>query len=670
MKIKKTVFERSKLFHLMFSLVFLLLLTSPALAANIYVDDDACPWNGSGTSGDPYCSIADAISSASPGDDVLVYPGNYSERIYMKTGVDLRSAQATRPVILPVKKTFVKFYGVDDCTLDGFTIDASSAGMWSNAAIIRVYDGSNNITISNCDIKGSPSYSKTGIRVNGQVSVNIIGNTISNSRYAGITTQYAGTVTNSTIVIQGNTIQGNGTAGIYLRGYNDTANNRITIGGSGINDGNLITGNGTGADDKGSGIRLYHIDQLSIENNTIQGNRRAGILLLDTSSVSPHITNNSIHDNTESGINIGGASTLTIGSGNDIYSNGTAGITFFTFQNSKYTVNPSSLPVLITGNNIYLNGRAGISVLEWVSGVITIDGNNIYQNAKSGIAFFKNCTAIITDNDIHTHPDVAGISTGDWSGIYPPDPDNPPSSVAFDRFRGPVDLTIRRNKIHGNLCGMRLDHASGVITNNLVYNNSRSGIRFSGDTSDPYEPFPFIDVWGITEISNNTVVDNGSYIAGLGQYRGGGIIYDDINTTTDPNTGLARNFYDPPLKNDTQLPRIIKNNIAAYNMKAGIRDAVCAEGPDYKRDYNLYYGNFYGDHPEQPPTYIPFQTGGCFYLGFKGAKTANPHEIFADPLFVDRGAADYRIQTASPAKNSGDDGNDMGAYGGSDPITW
>ncbi len=670
MNTKRTVSKRSIIFSLLLFLVILFNFGAPCHAADLYVDDDACPGNGSGTSGDPYCSIQDAIQDSFSGDTVFVYPGNYQERIYMKTGVDLRNAQATRPVILPVRKTFVKFYGVDDCTLDGFVLDASSAGMWANSAIIKVYDGSNNITISNCEIKGSTSYSKTGIRINGQVDVNIINNTISSTQYAGITTQYAGTITNSTVVIKGNTIEGHGTAGIYIRGAGDTANNRVIIGGSGINDGNLITGNGTGVDDKGSGIRLYHIDKVSIENNTIQNNRRAGILLMDTSSVSPHISGNSIHDNTQSGINIGGASSLTIGSGNNIYSNGTAGITFFTSQNSKYTVWPSSLPVLITGNNIYLNGRAGISVLEQVTGVITIDGNSIYQNTKSGIAFFKNCTAIITDNDIHTHPGVAGISTGDWSGVYPPDPDNPPSNVAFDRFRGPVDLTIRRNKIHGNRCGMRLDHASGVITNNLVYNNSRSGIRFSGDTSDPYDPFPFVDAWGITEISNNTVVDNGSYVIALGQYRGGGIIYDDINTTIDPNTGLTRNFSDPPLKNDTQTPRIIKNNIVAYNMKAGIRDAVCAEGPDYKRDYNLYYGNFYGEHSDLGPTFIPFQTGGCFYLGFKGAKTANPHEIFADPLFADRAAADYRLQAGSPAENSGNDGNDMGAFGGSDPIVW
>lgn len=648
------------------TLGFLLLSGTPCRAADIYVDDDTCPSTGSGSSSNPYCSISTAISQATSGDTVLVYPGTYSERIYMKSGVDVRSAQATRPIIKSTRKTIVKFSGSDDCVLDGFTLDASGGGMMTSVAIIRIYDSSYNVTISNCELKAAAtpgaSTIRSGIRLSGRVDVNILNNTIYNADYGGITTKSGDSIYNSIVTIKGNTIENNGRAGINLTGRNGYSN-QVIIGGSGINDGNFINGNGTSVDDNGSGIRLRYIDQVSIVNNTIQNSRRSGILLRDTSSVSPHISGNLIHDNTESGINIGGASALTIGSNNEIYNNGTSGISFFVAQNSRYNSFSSSLPVSITGNNIYGNARAGISVIDKVTGTVTINGNSIYQNSRSGITFLRSCTATITDNDIHTNTGAAGIFTGDWSGTYPPDPNNPPSTVAFDRSKGPVNLTIRRNKVHGNRSGMRLDHATGVITNNLVYNNARSGIRFSGEDVSANTPFPFTSTWGITEIRNNTVVDNGSFVVSLNSDRGGGITYDHINTTIDPDTGLARNFFDTPLKEAAQNPHVFKNNITAYNMKAGIRDAVCDAAAPYERDYNLYYGN------NGKLTSVRAQTSGCSQ-GSGTNITGNPGELFVDPLFADRAGANYQLQAGSPAKGSGDDGNDMGAFGGSDPITW
>ena len=657
MKPEITISTKSIFTSILLPFVLLFSFGGTCLGADIYVDDDTCPYTGSGTTGNPYCSISTAISRAYSGDTVLVYPGTYSERIYMKTGVDVRSAQATKPIITSTRKTIVKFSGSDNCTLDGFILDGSGGGRMTSVAMIRIYDSSYNITISNCEIKGAAtpgaSTFKTGIRISGRVDLNILNSSIYNTDYSGITTKSGDSIYNSTITIKGNTIEGNGRAGINLYGRSGYSN-QVIIGGSGLNEGNLINNNGTSSSEKGSGIRLRNIDQVSIVNNTIQNNRRAGILLIDSDSVSPHISGNAILDNTESGINIGGSSTLTIGSNNEIYNNGKSGISFFVYRNSLLSGNASSQPVSITGNNIYGNTKAGIAVLDHVTGLVTVDGNTIHQNTRSGVSFFTSCSATITDNDIYGHTGAAGIFTGHWSGTSTPDPDNTPTTVRFYRSYGPVNLTIRRNKVHGNRSGMRLDHASGVITNNLIYNNSRSGIRFSGDNSSPYAPFS--SSWGITEISNNTVVDNGS------GSHGGGIVYNDINVTIDPKTGLTRYFYDPPIKikPPTQSPHIIKNNITAYNMKAGIKDAACG----IERNYNLIYGN------NSKLTAILQQTGGCWNT--TDATKAGPqnNELFADPLFVDRAGADYQLPAGSPAKNSGDDGNDMGAYGGSDPITW
>jgi hypothetical protein len=59
----------------------------------------------------------------------------------------------------------------------------------------------------------------------------------------------------------------------------------------------------------------------------------------------------------------------------------------------------------------------------------------------------------------------------------------------------------------------------------------------------------------------------------------------------------------------------------------------------------------------------------CIYEQL-GSCLANANEKFDNPLFVNMADDDYHLQVGSPAENAGDDGNDMGAYGGADPIAW
>ncbi len=618
----------------------------------LYVDDDNCDEDGPGTSNSPFCSIREAMIDASTDDTILVRPGTYYEvdEIIMKDRVDLLAAEETMPVIKSNNHKIFGFDHVEDSTVDGFILDSSANTL--ARSVIKIENRSTNITISNNIIKGSDTpmggTNNAGIYLVGEVDVSIINNTIKNFDTNAITTKQSGSIYDSTVTIKGNTIENNGTAGIRINGQSGSTN-RIIIGGSGINDGNLFINNGQTTAQKGNGIYLYRINKASIENNTIQGNRRTGILLMDTNSVAPHISGNTIYDNGNSGINIGGASNLTIGDNNEIYNNGTAGITFLVLRNSYMGGNASSQPVTIRGNNIHDNTKAGISILDPVSGVLTIDGNEIHSNARSGIAFFKAATAVITDNEIHSHAVAAGIFTGDWSGSSSFNRDIPPTNVRYDRSAGPVNLTIKRNKVHDNRSGMRLDHASGTISNNLVYNNEKSGIRFSGFNVVSYSPFG--SAWGITSLTNNTVVDNGT---GGDTPQGGGIIYDDINNIWHP---VVRSFFYSPVKNANQGLRTIENNITAYNVTPGIRDANCNVG----RTYNLFYFNNGWEIAVKP------QTGGCSN-GTPPFFTGNTGELFTDPLFIDRIA--YALQPGSPAVNSGSDGNDMGAYGGTDPITW
>jgi parallel beta-helix repeat protein len=636
-----------------------LLLAAPVTvsAADYYVDDDTCPATGSGSQADPFCTIQTAVNQASAGDSIHVYSGSYAEEVNMKSGVSLYNVPGEQPKIVTARSSqhnMVVFDRVSNCTLEGFVLDDSNRTSRQGFALVTVSGSSTSpaeeLVIRNCTIRGMEEphdpLSRAGIRINGKVSIRILDSLITRNGYAGIVTRprQEDVIYDSTIIIQGCRITENGISGIYLRGSG--TGNQVFLGGDdGM--GNEVSRNGNWSVD-GTGIRLETLQGVVIENNQVFGNGRAGMLLDSVDTVSPHVSRNSIFDNFAAGINIGGASTLTIGDGNDISSNGTAGIAFYVHENpyiSWGTYTASSAPVTISGNSIHDNARAAVAVIDHVNGPLTITGNTIYANEKAGIAFVNACTAVVEDNVIRDHSGAAGIFTGTWQGTNPPDPTALPLIMSYNRANGPVNLTIRRNRVYNNYAGMRLDHASGTISNNLVYSNTRSGIRFSGNDVSPYEPFDIS--WGISALTNNTVTDNGSVIDGT--RRGGGIVYDDITVTTNDD-GTERLFDAWPLYNGELGTRFIQNNILAYNTTAGVRDAYC----QVERDYNNYYFN-YGYE-----TLTHAQVGGCFSL--------NPNESIADPKFVDRTGEDFHLQTDSPAKNSGNDGTEMGAYGGSDPL--
>jgi hypothetical protein len=67
-------------------------LVAAAGATTVYVDDDTCPEEGSGTQADPYCSIAVAIHYAADADAIVVAPGTYLESIdFLGKAVTVRS---------------------------------------------------------------------------------------------------------------------------------------------------------------------------------------------------------------------------------------------------------------------------------------------------------------------------------------------------------------------------------------------------------------------------------------------------------------------------------------------------------------------------------------------------------------------------------------------------
>jgi hypothetical protein len=102
-KIKNNFVKKWLLFFmavLVVGLLFSLGLVPVAQAATTwYVDDDNCPGPGAGTLGDPYCSIQDAITAASPGDTINVAAGTYAEGVTLTPGTDLTIVGAGRDLV-------------------------------------------------------------------------------------------------------------------------------------------------------------------------------------------------------------------------------------------------------------------------------------------------------------------------------------------------------------------------------------------------------------------------------------------------------------------------------------------------------------------------------------------------------------------------------------------
>ncbi|PXF58322.1 MAG: hypothetical protein C4B58_07150 [Deltaproteobacteria bacterium] len=517
--------------------------------------------------------------------------------------------------------------------------------IYGNKAGIRLADLTNG-TIQNNSIH---DHTLTGIWLHGVTTAVIDNNRISHQNMAGIRLEGINDITisdnnitssfnkagiafdpnNQSAVVQAivdhNEIQHNGQAGIYNRGATTLTvrnNNLIhhnTWGGIFIDcpgSTNTIEGN-TIEHNSRAGIGVNATTSVTITDNGINDNLWGGISINDAGSDSIINGDNAIHGNNLGGIRIKAASSVTV-EGNIIDNNGYGGI---------YDMGAAILSV--NGTDIHHNQYGGIEI-NHDGGTGTITHNTIHDNVYGGIGIKSACTFEISDNEIHDNL-RGGIHTGD-------------QTADGGGYTGvPALLTIKRNKVYDNGGsgyggGIDVRHASGTICNNLVYDNHRSGIRF-GDN--------------INEIVNNTVVSNGTNAT----RPGAGIVYDDLagDVNAEPG-GYATN----------DIP--IKNNICTNNVKAGIRVNVGPSGVcPANRDYNLLcqnHGITDATCPQPPPYYCEYRQ---LYMC-----PSNTHEIFDDPLFVNPTTApyDFHLWGGSPALGTGEFEVDMGAYGGSDPITW
>lgn len=620
---------------------------------------------------DSYPTIQAAINAATDGDTIIVKStagtqpkieiGTLSTNT--KNNLTIEAEEPRIPTIVatggsPASAVYIE--SVTGTTIEGFTLrredgPPGNPGMGSGV-FVNNENGTSpiSVTINNCGMSGGESF-HAGVRLRGRIQATIIDNNIVGPQFAGIATSvgpsddrnYDYLTQDSIVTIQGNTIDGNGIAqgaGIFLKGSSLPAPNTAQVS---IVAGNTIKNHGA------AGIRLEDIyGAVTVDNNDIFDNVKAGVCLIDVGSDSEPATiatiqNNNIYDEDQSppqcqlvGLNIAGATYATIGGNNRIYGHQKAGIAF---NRSEITdlygegINASSQAVTIQGNEIYINSQAGIAVVDEITGAVTIDQNDIHNNDKAGIAVQNDCSLVITRNNIHDHSLKAGIKTGTGTG------------GAFSGTPGGADLTIRQNKIHHNGggstgAGIDVRHASGIIQNNLVYANNVGGLRFADY---------------ISEITHNTIVGNGA------GDQGGGIIYDDPSTSSVP---------DGTLKDSPNFPKpFIRSNIVAYNEMAGLRvgnaptgtSADCPDNPVCEdadpffceeddglnyRDYNLLYANHlwnevknrYNEPDCAWPSPIDMsctqqQYAGCGAHWDFGQSPPivlnNPNDMLANPLF-------------------------------------
>jgi hypothetical protein len=392
-----------------------------AAGATWYVDAATCPAAGSGSLGNPFCSIQAAICAAASGDLVSVAPGTYPESLRMRPNVDLISEAGPASTIIdgtgkPCTETDYCTKRTGQCStvlfgsghtpgtlLDGFTITGGSGTVqsvnnWVAGGGVFVFSSPtiNNNIITNNVITGSENnFFGGGIFISLGEPV-ITNNVISGNRAvpgAGTskspTTGYGAGIYvgfSSGPIILDNTIRDNVAGSVAASNSVGSGGGIAVFPGTGahpvpIIDRNLIADNDSS--DLGGGIHIIGLDgsvsDVMITNNVIVGNTSADGGGIYTAYSRSSIINNTITGN---GAKRGGGLESSTGDvtlpvvitnniveGNQITDLGGDGGGIFT-----YSYNPSFFPA-ITFNDLYGNEKNEISGTLTEGMVIGSNGN-------------------------------------------------------------------------------------------------------------------------------------------------------------------------------------------------------------------------------------------------------------------------------------------------------
>ena len=363
-------------------LVFFLLLSFglvtalPVQAATtIYVDDDNCPGPGTGSIGDPYCSIQDAIDAASGGDTIMVAAGTYQENL-----AAWKDMEITKSLTLIGAGSGVTVVELTEGKANGVEIRQTS------------YDAGNplDVTIEGMTFtkaSGNTNATNRGLKIGETQSA------INSLTLRDVEISYA--AVNNVEICSPSDI---GVLTIENSNFHDAGSHGL------MSPGGILSGTITDThfDNNGrldvwaSGMHLFGgTSDLSVTDCTMNNNGDAGFNGRELSNVT--FRNVTASNNSHPGGGHGIAITEKTGSSSDITlenitaeNNGKDGILIWTWYDYC-----SISDVTITGGLFTNNGRAGISVTNWpASGDtggtienITVTHAQIENNPNTGVWF-------------------------------------------------------------------------------------------------------------------------------------------------------------------------------------------------------------------------------------------------------------------------------------------
>jgi len=280
-------------------LLLLAAATLPSWAQTVEVDDDNCPGPGTGTPGDPFCKIQDAICHLknAGGGTVSVHPGTYNESLRMFDGVDVVSLAGPQMTTIdgsgqPCTRADC---GVNTATTSCSTVVYGFEGGSARLEGFRITGGAG----IDRDVSGRKFVAGGGIFMVGDISPVITGNEISgNVLSSTLTTEYLG-------------------AGIYVEGLTQTQPATPTITNNTIADNinDPIDGTGPSAVSYalGGGVYLGLYTATVLEGNTIRNNQagdpaksfvraRGGGMAVYSWAAEPTISRNVIESNSSSDV--------------------------------------------------------------------------------------------------------------------------------------------------------------------------------------------------------------------------------------------------------------------------------------------------------------------------------------------------------------------------------
>ncbi len=313
---------------------FIVAMVSCAGAVTITVDDDI--------EGANYKSIQNAVDNATDGDTILVYPGNYTENVYVSKELTIISL-SENPVdtVIHAANSEDDVFNIveDNVTIKGFGISGARTDQYGDDKAGIYFEGVNNSVIKKNNVFSNgygiflfDSYNNTltennaymggigGIFLWNSSNNKLNNNLINANNHDGI---YIYTSSNNN-EISNNTVSyaGFGIDLVYCEN-NKIVNNTISNTVSGIflseSSRNFLISNVANLNDW-SGIDLENSTENTIDSNTVNFNNNNGIFLIG--SRDNRLDYNNVSNNAEYGININNSSRNNILTGNIANSNG------------------------------------------------------------------------------------------------------------------------------------------------------------------------------------------------------------------------------------------------------------------------------------------------------------------------------------------------------------